>query len=216
MEKDLLADIVAWCQKRDRTVIRICGHGASGKTTFAKKLMDSFPEGRAQLVETDAYVISNAYSKDAVLEYELDGQWVRHAATACHPVRHELIGLKRDLSMLEKGMDLLTPEDLPWMPANYLKAACPVTIVEGMTPTFLDKDLFDLSLFFYTDAETELTRRLARDTKERGRKADFVTETHAHRRRQYDLFMAHYKDEFDIIVNQSGNRFTVEKKTRIS
>lgn len=38
-----------------------------------------------------------------------------------------------------------------------------------MSAVFLSENLFDLSICFYTDDETELERRLARDTAVRGR-----------------------------------------------
>lgn len=206
----LIDEIRGFVVNRSRTVIRICGHGGSGKTSFAQVLHQALPEGTSQVLDTDPYIILNRYSQDALLEYDFGGQRVQHAITACHPLRHELSSLRRDVTMLAQGMDVLTI-DTPWSPAKCLKGSCPVTIVEGMTPTFLEADLFDLSLFFYTDDETELSRRLERDTTERGRDSDFVKRTHARRRQQYRLYMEPYKDDFDIIVNQSGNGFAVEK-----
>ena len=113
--------------------------------------------------------------------------------------------------MLQKGMDCLTA-DFPWSQEKILRADCPVTIVEGITPTFLEEELFDLSLFFHTDADTELQRRLERDTTQRGRQPDFILKTQTHRRRQYELYMEPYKEEFDMIINQSSNHFELEKE----
>lgn len=210
MKKELIEEIIAFAQNRSRTVIRICGHGASGKSTFAKELQAAFSLGSAQIIETDTYIVSNPTPQRLLLEDEIDGQVEVGSLTACHPSRHDVDSLRRDLTMLARGMDVLTI-DIPWSPEYILRADCPVTIVEGMTPTFLEKDLFDLSLFFYTDAETELARRLERDTTVRGRNRLFVQATHQHRRRQYDLYMAPYQKKFDVIVNQSGNQFVIEK-----
>lgn len=205
-----IKNIIDFTRKNEKTVIRICGHGASGKTTFAKALYSSFPTGMAQIIETDAYIVSNPTPQRLLLKDEVDGQVEIGTLTACHPSRHDIDSLRRDLTMLSRGMDVLTI-DTPWSPEYILRADCPVTIVEGMTPTFLEKTLFDLSIFFYTDAETELARRLERDTAVRGRNPQFVQETHQHRRRQYNLYMAPYQQYFDIVVNQSDNRFKVEK-----
>lgn len=206
----LIQDILAFTGKRPRSVIRICGHGASGKSTFAKQLHQAYPDGVSQIMETDLYVIPNRYSQDLQLHYELDGEMVYHSITACHPARHECIGLTRDLMMLRKGMNVLTP-DADWSPAHILKASCPVTIVEGMSSAFLEADVFDISLFFYTDADTELKRRLNRDTLERGRIPEFITQSHRHRRRQYDLYLAPHMSDCDIIVNQTEDRVQIEK-----
>lgn len=204
--KETIDKIISFAEEDQRTVVRICGHGASGKSTFAKALQAAFPEGRSQIIETDAYIVSNPTSQKVYLQDD-DGQI--GTLTACHPARHDVDSLRRDLTMLARGMDVLTI-DTPWSPEYLLQAACPVTIVEGMTPTFLEQELFDLSIFIYTDAETELARRLKRDTALRGRNPRFIQETHQHRRRQYNLYMAGYQQDFDLVINQSGNGFVVE------
>lgn len=106
-------------------------------------------------------------------------------------------------------MDLLTP-DMSWQKEEILKGQKPITIVEGLSPTFLEKDLFDLSIYIYTDAETELARRLARDVVERGRIPDFVQKNADRRRWQYQLYMEPYKNEFDILINDSQGQFLIE------
>ncbi|MGT2667005.1 uridine kinase family protein [Streptococcus rifensis] len=206
----LLDDILAWVKTRERSVIRICGHGGSGKSTLATDLYQSLPQGQANLLGTDPYVILGKYSQDALLSYDIDGQTVQHAITACHPLRHELSSLKRDLQMLASGMDILTIET-PWQAQERIVANRPVTIVEGMSATFLEAELFDLSIFLTTNADTELNRRLARDTSLRGREKHFVEQTHVHRRKQYDLYMAPLAKDFDVVVTQNGNELAVTK-----
>lgn len=209
MEK-LIQAIIAFTNTRKQTILRICGHGASGKTSFATALHQAYKDGQSQLIEADAYIISGQHSKDTFLQYDFQEKEDFYHITACHPARHELNGLKRDVAMLRRGMDVLTP-DFPWLPEKHLRSHCPVTIVEGMTPTFLDSQLFDVSIFLYTDSDTELQRRLERDVAHRGRNPEFIQQTHDHRRRQYDLYMADYQSQFDIVINQSGNNFQVEK-----
>lgn len=41
--------------------LRIFGHGASGKSTFAKKLQMKLGETQVNLLETDPYVITGEY-----------------------------------------------------------------------------------------------------------------------------------------------------------
>lgn len=210
--KDFLKDLKVFCENRERTVLRISGHGASGKSTLAQELLELFPEGQAQLIETDAYIMSKQYSQDVSLVYELEGKVVQHPITAAHPARHELNSLRRDLKMLEQGMDVLTPEELPWMPARYLRADCPLTIVEGITPAFLEGVFFDLSLYLETDGETELQRRLERDTAVRGRDQLFVQETHKHRRRQYELFLKPLLVNYDWAIRFKDRLISIDGK----
>ena len=98
--------------------------------------------------------------------------------------------------------------------SEILSGAKPILIVEGMSVGFLPKKLFDKTICFYTDAETELERRLARDTIMRNRDASFVLASHQMRRKQYLRYYRETESKADILVNQSEDKFEV-KMTRI-
>ena len=53
----------------------------------------------------------------------------------------------------------------------------------------MPESLFDLSICFYTDDQTELERRLARDVAVRERRPDWIKQTHLTRREQYRRFI---------------------------
>ena len=122
--------------------------------------------------------------------------------TACLPVAHELVSLERDILALKAGMDILTFAE-PWKPSEVLSGAKPILIVEGMSVGFLPKELFDKTVCFYTNEETELKRRLARDT-------SFVLASHQMRREQYLRYYRETESEADILVDQSGNQFIIK------
>ncbi|HEL1074336.1 TPA: phosphoribulokinase [Streptococcus equi subsp. zooepidemicus] len=208
MEK-LLQAIVTAAANREKMLIRISGHGASGKSTFADRLLQALPDGQGQLLETDPYIIANEFSQAVLISYPYQGKEVLHSITACHPARHELASLRRDIMMFKQGLDFLSI-DTPWAPSRLVKGDVPILIVEGMSTTFLESELFDLSLYFYTDDETELQRRLDRDTRSRGRRPESIQQSHAHRRAQYTHYLEPYQKQFDIVINQSQNRFIVE------
>ncbi|NGL83282.1 uridine kinase family protein [Streptococcus equi] len=208
MEK-LLQAIVTAAANREKMLIRISGHGASGKSTFAKRLQQLLPDGQSQLLETDAYIIANDFSQAVLISYPDQGEEVLGSITACHPARHELASLRRDIMMFKQGLDFLSI-DTPCSPSFLVKGNVPILIAEGMSTTFLEPELFDLSLYFYTDDDTELQRRLDRDTSIRGRNPEFIQQSHANRRAQYARYLHPYRQQFDIVVNQSQNRFMVE------
>ena len=56
MEK-FIQKLKDYTKNRKTTVIRICGHGASGKSIFANRLLKAYPAGHCQNIETDAYII---------------------------------------------------------------------------------------------------------------------------------------------------------------
>ena len=126
------------------------------------------------------------------------------------PVAHELASLERDVRALQAGIDLLTI-DKPWQPSKVLSGKKELRIVEGMSVAFLPKDLFDLTICFYTDDQTELERRLKRDTAYRNREASWIERTHAERRSQYWRYYHPCAEQATILINQSGNDFQLEK-----
>lgn len=183
--------------------IGIYGHGASGKSSFAKELYQALDPQSVNLLETDPYITSYRH---LVVPKEATEQKV----TACLPVAHELASLERDILAIQNGMDLLTIGE-PWKASEVLSGSKSILIVEGMSVAYLPKRLFDLTICFYTDDETELERRLARDTTVRKREAAFVRETHQIRRGQYRRYYQETEKEADVLINQSQNQFQIEK-----
>lgn len=189
-----------------RHTVRIFGHGGAGKATFAKELLEILPSDKVNLLETDPYII-NGELRQLVSPKAFPNQKV----TASMPISHELNSLKRDITALQMGMDILTIDE-PWAPSRILKGSKPILIIEGMSAGFLDKTLFDLSIALVTDEETELNRRLERDTKVRGRQTDFVLQTHLARRQQYETYYKSREDSADIIMSQIEQQTIVISK----
>ena len=181
----------------------IYGHGASGKSTFAQELFRALDSTTVNLLETDPYITSERY---LVVPKQAPDQKV----TACLPVAHELASLQRDILALQRGMDILTIEE-PWKASEVLSGAKPILIVEGMSVGFLPKELFDKTICFYTDEETELNRRLDRDTTVRNRDASFILASHQMRREQYLHYYKETESRADILVKQSEDKFEVKR-----
>ena len=167
-EGKLLESLVDYLSDGQKHTLRIFGHGASGKSTFARKLQLTLGEEGANLLETDPYVITGEY-RDLLSSKDFPHQKV----TACLPAVYELSSLERDIRALQSGLDILTI-GTAWASSLRLSAQKPILIVEGMSAAFLPKNLFDLSICFHTDEGTELERRLARDTAVRGRDVHWI------------------------------------------
>ena len=207
--EQLLEKVSSYLSDGQPHTIGIYGHGASGKSVFAKKLATRLDESQVNMLETDPYVIAEDNRGLICLS-----AFPEQKVTACLPSVHELGSLKRDILSLQSGLDIMTIATT-WLPARRLPAAKPILIVEGMSVAFLPKSLFDLSICFYTDVETELNRRLNRDVSHRGREKSWVETAHHARRKQYEKYYKPYQAEADIIVNQSANDFKIEKWTDI-
>ena len=202
-KKDLIEQLVSEIETGKVKTLGIYGHGASGKSTFAQELYQELDSQKVNLLETDPYITSGRH---LVVPKETPDQKV----TACLPVAHELASLQRDILALQAGMDILTIEE-PWKASEILSEEKTILIVEGMSVGFLPKELFDKTICFYTDEETELKRRLARDTTVRKSEASFVRETHQIRRGQYRRYYQETEKEADVLINQSQNQFKIEK-----
>lgn len=201
-KKDLIEQLVSEIETGKVKTLGIYGHGASGKSTFAQELYQELDFKKVNLLETDPYITSGRH---LVVPKERPDQKV----TACLPVAHELASLQRDILALQAGMDILTIEE-PWKASEVLSGVKPILIVEGMSVGFLPKELFDKTICFYTDEETELKRRLARDTAVRKRDASFILNTHQERRGQYNRYYKETESRADILVDQSGNQFIIK------
>lgn len=201
--KDLIDQLVSEIEKGKVRTLGIYGHGASGKSTFAQELYQSLDSTTVNLLETDPYITSERH---LVVPKQAPDQKV----TACLPVTHELASLRRDILALQAGMDVLTIEEA-WKASEVLSGAKPVLIVEGMSVGFLPKELFDKTICFYTDKDTELKRRLDRDTTMRNRDASFILASHQMRREQYLQYYKETESKADILVDQSEDRFDVKR-----
>ena len=207
-KKDVIDQLVSEIETGKVKTLGIYGHGASGKSTFAQELLQALDSAKVNLLETDPYITSNRH---LVVPKELPDQKV----TACLPVAHELASLERDILALKAGMDILTIDE-PWKPSEVLSGSKPFLIVEGMSVGFLPKELFDKTICFYTDEETELERRLARDTTMRNQDASFVLASHQMRREQYLRYYRETESKADILVDQSEDKFKVKMTRTIS
>ena len=201
-KKELIERLVSEIELGKVKTLGIYGHGASGKSTFAQELYQVLDAEKVNLLETDPYITSGRH---LVVPKETPDQKV----TACLPVAHELASLQRDILALQAGMDILTIEE-PWKASEVLSGAKPILIVEGMSVGFLPKELFDKTICFYTDEETELKRRLARDMAVRNGDASFILASQQMRREQYLQYYKETESKTDILINQSNDKFQIE------
>jgi len=201
-KKDLIKQLVSEIEAGKVKTLGIYGHGASGKSTFAQDLYQALDSTTVNLLETDPYITSERH-------LVVPKQATEQKVTACLPVAHELASLQRDILALQTGMDVLTIEE-PWKASEVLSGAKSILIVEGMSVGFLPKELFDKTICFYTDEETELKRRLARDTTVRNRDASFIFASHQMRREQYLQYYKETESRADILVKQSEDKFEVK------
>jgi uridine kinase len=193
-----------------RVIIGISGHGASGKTTFAQDLLKLLGEENVNYINTDTYIIGSPLRKYTTIEYEYHHELHQDKMTACHPAAHNRFVLERDIHMIRNGLDFYTI-GTDYTKSHFISAKKKINIVEGMSVTFTNLNLYDLKIFLYTNGETELMRRSVRDVTERGRDLNDLRKSHKERRIQYELFMHPFHREFDIVLKNTNEECIVEK-----
>lgn len=207
---NLFDEVLNWINKSDKPVIiGISGHGAAGKTSFSTKLARLIGLNEVLYINTDPYIITSQLRKYALIRYRYQNKNYYSKMTACHPDAHHTLSLERDIQMVKSGLDFYT------IGTHYSKSERispkKVAIIEGMSVAFVDPTLVDLKIYFYTDGETELVRRVGRDIQERGTDITALHHSHKQRRIQYELFMHPYSQKFDIIIKNSNEEIWIEK-----
>lgn len=208
--KILFDEVINWINKSEKPVIiGISGHGAAGKTTFSTKLAQLIGLNEVSYINTDPYIITSQLRKYTMISYHYQHKSYHSKMTACHPDAHHTSSLERDIRMIKSGLEFYTID------TDYKKSELispkKVTIVEGMSVAFIDPKLIDLKIYFYTDDETELVRRVGRDILERGTDIAALRQSHKQRRIQYELFMHPFSQNFDIIIKTSNEELCIEK-----
>ena len=189
-----------------KIIIGVSGHGASGKTTFANKLVKLLGQKQVNYINTDPYIIGSNLRKYTMLEYEYKSENHYYKMTACHPTAHNLLALERDINMIREGLDFYTI-GTDYMKSTLISSKNKVNIIEGMSVAFINLNLFDSKVYLYTDEETEFDRRSVRDVSERGTDIHYLKQSHGERRIQYELFMHTYHQNFNIVIKNSDKDF---------
>lgn len=211
MEEILKTIIESVNNNKDKMIIGISGHGASGKTTLANNLMKLLGQDKVNYMNTDPYIIGSAsIRKYTEINYEYEDKNHTHKMTACHPGAHNIPSLERDINMIRDGLDLYTL-DTHYEKSYLISSNNKISIIEGMSVAFTNTDLFDLKIYLYTDGETEIMRRLSRDVLERGTNLDYLKLSHEERRIQYEVFMHPYRKNFDIVIKNPNDDYFIEK-----
>jgi len=151
-------------------IIGIAGGTGSGKTTLARKLIESVPAGRAVVIEHDWYYRDRSHLTPAE----------RAAVNFDEPAALENDLLAEHLAALKQGRAVTCPQ---YDFASHTRSAAhrrieasSIVVVEGIllfaVPSL--REIFDLRIFVDTDDDIRLLRRLRRDIHERGRDLDSI------------------------------------------
>ena len=180
-------------------LIGIAGGTASGKTTLAKILKDSFQD-KVTILKHDYYYYDRSYFKVADQNINFD-----------HPDSFETDLLVKQLQELKSGKSVERPvysyKTNERLDEKKKVKPAPIIIVEGILIFHYEelKDLFDLKIYVDTDPDIRLLRRISRDINERDRTFDSVKKQYLSTvKPMHQKFVEPSKYQADIIIPHGG------------
>jgi len=180
-------------------LIGIAGGTASGKTTLARILKNSFKD-KVTILKHDYYYYDRSH-------FDMDDQNINFD----HPDSFETELLIKHLQQLKSGESIERPvysykTNKRLKETKEVKSA-PIIIVEGILIFHYEKlkDLFDLKIYVDTDSDIRLLRRINRDIKERDRTFDSVKKQYLSTvKPMHQKFVEPSKYQADIIIPHGG------------
>lgn len=182
-------------------VIGIAGGSGSGKSTFAKRLKDRFPEDIA-LVSCDNYYLARSE-----MPFE-----ERKKQNYDSPEAFEFDLMVGQIMDLKNGKDVMCPVYDFALHTRSDKVvqiqSKPVILIDGIL-IFAEpklREIMDMRVYVETDADERILRRARRDICERGRDLDGVIEQYlATVKPMHNQYVEPTKVYADIIINGGMN-----------
>lgn len=177
-------------------LIGIAGGSGSGKTTFAKKVMNHINSGHSTLLHMDSYYLPTVPKQNGKENFD-------------HPDAFDWNLLRHHLSELKKGNSIETPiydfSTSTRTSDSETVGPCKVVLFEGIFSLYdLEiRKLLDIKCFLHVDSDIRFTRRLHRDVKERGRSLESVISQYYDTvRPMYQKFLDPQKQYADFTVGE--------------
>ena len=193
-------------------IIGIAGGSASGKTSIAEALRDTFSDTKSVIIirQDDYYKNQSDMPMEERVKTNYD-----------HPFAFDNDLMVAQIKQLINGETILKPT------YNFVEHTrsdvtekiepCDVIILEGL---FVLEDeslrkLLNIKIFVDTDADIRFIRRLIRDVKERGRTLDSVVSQYVNTVRvMHNAFIEPSKRYADIIIPEGGqNKVAIDLLT---
>ena len=181
-------------------LIGICGGSGSGKTSFIRRLRQSFTEEQLCIVSQDDYYLPREEQhrdKNGEANFDL-------------PKSFDKKKFRQDLEKLLAGETIIIEEYVfnnpDVKPKLLIFKPAPIVLIEGLFVFHYKKIAEQINLKVFVNAKENLKviRRIVRDQVERGYPLDDVLYKYEHHvLPSYERFILPYKEEADIVINNN-------------
>jgi len=186
----------------DKIIIGVSGGSGSGKTSFVNSVRSLFTKDELCILSMDEYYHPRETQRE-------DQQGVKNFDLPSS-IDYQLF--KTDLEKLIKGESVVKKEytfnNAEKEPRMLSFKSAPIILVEGLFVFYYNEisDLLDFKVFISASDDLKVIRRIKRDRIERNYPLDDVLYRYAHHvKPSYEEFIAPYKEEVDIIINNNNN-----------
>lgn len=181
-------------------IIGIAGGSGSGKTSFIKRLRETFPEKDLCLISQDEYykpIEEQTRDENEVENFDLPSSIDKKA-------------FREDIERLIAGETIERPEylfnNLGQQPKMLTFMPAPIIVVEGLFVFHFKKisDLLNLRVFIDAKDVFKIARRIKRDAVERGYDLnDVIYRFENHVSPSYEQFIKPYRDGAHVVINNN-------------
>jgi uridine kinase len=178
-------------------IVGITGGSASGKTTFLRRLLASFPEEDMCLISQDNYYHpreTQLVDPNGVTNFDLPSS-IDSAAYAA------------DVLRISQGLEVRRPEytfnNPNAQPKELVFRPSPIVVVEGIFVFYFEEvaRLLDLKVYIDAREHVKLQRRIVRDRDERGYDLEDVLYRYTnHVAPTYEKYIKPFKQDADIVI----------------
>jgi len=183
-------------------IVGITGGSASGKTTFLRRLLASFPEDEICLISQDNYY----HPRETQL---VDAQGFTNFDL---PTSIDSAAYAADVLSISQGREVRRPEYVfnnpAARPAELVFRPAPIVVVEGIFVFHFEEvaKLLDLKVFIDAQEHVKVLRRIVRDRDERGYDLEDVLYRYIHHvAPTYDKYIKPYQHDADIIIPNNNS-----------
>ena len=178
-------------------IVGITGGSASGKTTFLRRLLASFPPEDICLISQDNYY----HPRETQL---VDAQGVTNFDL---PTAIDSVAYAADVLSISQGREVRRPEytfNNPLAkPTELVFRPAPIVVVEGIFVFHFEEiaRLLNLKVFIDAQEHVKVLRRIVRDRDERGYDLEDVLYRYVHHvAPTYDKYIKPYQHDADLII----------------